>query len=231
MFDLVNGLPVHPLVVHAVVVLLPLACLGTIAIAVRPAWRRKYGVMVVACAAAATVLIPVATSSGEELEHRVGDPGSHAELGDQLIWFAIPLLVLSALLVAVGYALWLPFHDSTGQALFNMAVVGVGSGALVAALPASAAAGAPADRTGFATGMTNAIKTVGGAIASSVFAIALASTGSLGEPDAGHAPLSGYLTVWAVCSVSALVAAGCLLLAPKHVFERADEVEDVLPAL
>ncbi|RYP80827.1 hypothetical protein EKO23_24350 [Nocardioides guangzhouensis] len=99
MFDLVNGLPVHPLVVHAVVVLLPLACLGTIAIAVRPAWRRRYGVLVVACAAAATVLIPVATSSGEELEHRVGDPGSHAELGDQLIWFAVPLLVLSAALV------------------------------------------------------------------------------------------------------------------------------------
>ena len=44
-------------------------------------------------------------------------------------------LVLGALLVAVGYALWLPFHDSTGQALVNMAIAGVGSGALVAALP------------------------------------------------------------------------------------------------
>jgi hypothetical protein len=98
-FDLINGLPVHPLVVHAVVVLLPLACLGTIAIAVRPAWRKKYGVLVVGCAALATVLIPVATSSGEALEERVGDPGKHAELGDQLIWFAVPLLVLSVALV------------------------------------------------------------------------------------------------------------------------------------
>ena len=44
-------------------------------------------------------------------------------------------LVLAALLVAIGYALWLPFHDSTTQALVNMAVAGVGSGALVAALP------------------------------------------------------------------------------------------------
>jgi uncharacterized membrane protein len=98
-FDLFNGLPVHPLVVHAVVVLLPLACLGTLAIALRPAWRQRYGVLVVACAAIATALIPVATSSGEALEERVGDPGRHAELGDQLIWFAIPLLVLSAVLV------------------------------------------------------------------------------------------------------------------------------------
>ena len=114
-------------------------------------------------------------------------------------------LVTAALLVALGYGLFLPLHDSTTQTLVNMAIAGVGSGALVAALPATAAAAAPPDRTGFATGMTNATKTVGGAFASSVFAIALASTGSLGEPGAGQAPLSGYLTVWAICSVSAVV--------------------------
>jgi hypothetical protein len=100
-FDLVRGLPVHPLVVHAVVVLLPLACLGTLAIAVRRGWRERYGVLVVAVAALATVLIPVATSSGEALERRVGNPGDHAELGDQLIWFAVPLLVLAVLLVGL----------------------------------------------------------------------------------------------------------------------------------
>ena len=99
MFDLVNGLPVHPLVVHAVVVLLPLACIGTIALALRPRWRGRYGVLVVGCATVATVLLPVATSSGEALEEHVGSPGEHAELGDQLIWFALPLLVLSAALV------------------------------------------------------------------------------------------------------------------------------------
>ena len=99
MFDLVNGLPIHPLVVHGVVVLLPLAVLGTVAIAVRPAWRVTYGLLVVACAAVATALLPVATSSGEALEEHVGDPGEHAQLGDQLIWFAIPLLVLAAAMV------------------------------------------------------------------------------------------------------------------------------------
>ena len=107
MFDLINGLPVHPLVVHAVVVLLPLGTLGTIAIAVRPAWRRPYGLLVVACTALATVLIPVATSSGEALEERVGNPGEHAELGDQLIWFAIPMLLLAAALW------WLDRRDAT----------------------------------------------------------------------------------------------------------------------
>ena len=99
MFDLINGIPVHALVVHAVVVLLPLAIVGTIAIAVVPRWRTPYGPLVVAVALLATILVPVATSSGEELERRVGDPGKHAQLGDQLIWFAIPLLVLVTALV------------------------------------------------------------------------------------------------------------------------------------
>ena len=124
-------------------------------------------------------------------------------------------LVAGCALVSLGYALWLPFHDSAAQGVTNLAVVGLGSGILVAALPAAAAAAAPADRTGFATGMTNAIKTVGGAIASAVFAIALASTGSLDDPAAGAAPLSGYLTVWAICSGTAALAAVALLSARR----------------
>jgi len=38
----INGLPLHPLLVHAVVVLLPLAAVGSIIIAVVPKWRRRY---------------------------------------------------------------------------------------------------------------------------------------------------------------------------------------------
>ncbi|SBT54246.1 DUF2231 domain-containing protein [Micromonospora narathiwatensis] len=97
--DTVNGLPLHPLVVHAVVVLLPLAALGVVALAVRPSWRGRFGVLVVAIAALATAAIPLATDSGESLERRVGDPGQHAELGDTLLWFALPLLVVAVALV------------------------------------------------------------------------------------------------------------------------------------
>jgi MFS family permease len=127
-------------------------------------------------------------------------------------------MLLSSLLVALGYGLFLPLHGSTGQALLNMGIAGVGSGALVAALPAAAAAAAPPDRTGFVTGMTNTTKTIGGAIASSTFAIALSHTGTIADLKAGHAPLSGYLTVWAVCSVTALVAAASLLVVPRDAF-------------
>ena len=122
------------------------------------------------------------------------------------------------MLVGVGYLLWLPFHDETWQALVNMGIAGLGSGALVAALPAAAAAAAPDDRTSIATGMTNAAKTVGGAIASAIFAIALASTGSIEGVEEAQAPLSGYLTVWAVCAGAAFLAAVALLAAPRDAF-------------
>jgi MFS family permease len=126
-------------------------------------------------------------------------------------------LVVACMLVGVGYLLWLPFHDETWQALVNMGIAGLGSGALVAALPAAAAAAAPEDRTSIATGMTNAAKTVGGAIASAIFAIALASTGSIEGVEEAQAPLSGYLTVWAVCAGAAFLAAVALLDRPGHV--------------
>jgi uncharacterized membrane protein len=99
--DTINGLPLHPLVVHAVVVLLPLACLGVIAIALRASWRARYGGLVVVVAAAATAAIPVATASGDSLAARVGNPGQHADLGDALLWFALPLLAVAVALVVL----------------------------------------------------------------------------------------------------------------------------------
>lgn len=127
-------------------------------------------------------------------------------------WGAKNALTLAAFIVGCAYLLFLPFHDTYTQTLLNMMLAGVGSGMLVAALPAAAAAAAPQTQTGVATGLTNSVKTVGGAVASCVFGIALlqGAAGSAGS-------LSGYLTVWTICGLSALVAALCLLLiVPKR---------------
>ncbi|HEX2133840.1 MAG TPA: DUF2231 domain-containing protein [Actinophytocola sp.] len=101
--DFIGGLPLHPLVVHFVVVLLPIAVAGSILIAVWPAARRRYGWLVVAAAGAGFVLTPVATSSGEFLESRIGtNPGiqEHAALGDLLVWWALGLFVaVTALMI------------------------------------------------------------------------------------------------------------------------------------
>ena len=82
-------------------------------------------------------------------------------------------LIGASTLVGIGFLLFLPFHDTYMQVIVNMVIVGLGSGALVAALPAAAASAAPPTQTGVATGLTNSVKTVGGAIASCVFGIAL----------------------------------------------------------
>lgn len=101
--DFVGGLPLHPLVVHFVVVLLVLAVGGSILIAIWPAVRRRFGWLVVAAAGAGTLLVPVTTSSGEFLESRIGtNPGiqEHAALGDLLVWWALGLFVaVTALMV------------------------------------------------------------------------------------------------------------------------------------
>jgi MFS family permease len=143
-------------------------------------------------------------------------------------------LMGASVLVGIGFLLFLPFHDTYLQVVTNMVIAGLGSGALVAALPAAAASGAPATQTGVATGLTNSVKTVGGAIASCVFGIALLngvaeSAGAAAEGTAGS--LAGYFTVWIVCGATALVAAVLLVFVPKTAFtDRPAEVE-VAPAI
>jgi MFS family permease len=125
-------------------------------------------------------------------------------------------LIGASTLVGIGYLLFLPFHDTLVQTLTNMFIAGLGSGALVAALPAAAAAAASDRNTAMATGMTNTTKTIGGAIASAVFGIVLIQGVSDATSTAGS--LSGYMTVWTVCGVTALVAALALFFVPKQAF-------------
>ena len=42
------------------------------------------------------------------------------------------------------------------------------------------------------------------------------AAGSIKDPVKGHAPLSGYLAVWAICAAAALVAAVALWLTPRE---------------
>jgi hypothetical protein len=63
----INGLPLHPLVVHAVVVLGPLAALTGLAYAFVPRWRWLLRWPLVALALVTAVTAVVATSAGESL--------------------------------------------------------------------------------------------------------------------------------------------------------------------
>jgi hypothetical protein len=56
-------------------------------------------------------------------------------------------------LPSTAYTLFLPFHLELWQVLLNLMVAGLGSGALVGALPAAAAAAAPRGQTGIASAL------------------------------------------------------------------------------
>ena len=135
-------------------------------------------------------------------------------------------LIVATFFVATGYLLFLPFHDTVLTTFINMAIAGIGSGALVGALPAAAAAAAPRGQTGIATALTNTTKTIGGSFASAVFAIVLAA-GAASALTATASSLLGYLTVFTICGVGALVAAVLLFLVPKLAF--ADVSIDAAP--
>jgi uncharacterized membrane protein YfcA len=99
----VFGLPTHAIVVHATVVLVPLAALAVLLHAFWPQARRRLGIVTPLLAAVALVLTPLSTQSGELLERVVGHSASverHARLADGLLPWTIGLFV-------VAVALWL----------------------------------------------------------------------------------------------------------------------------
>ena len=96
--ELVFGIPAHPLLVHAVVVLLPLAAIGMIAMVLIPPFRgkvQKYfvgGTLIVATGSAF-----LAKESGETLRSVSGVSEYHQEWGSRTFYAALALVVLSAL--------------------------------------------------------------------------------------------------------------------------------------
>jgi hypothetical protein len=125
MLDMFRGLPTHALVVHAVVILLPLAALGAVAVALVPPLRRRYGEVVAALTILAVAAVPVATHSGQYLFNRKSaafGPANTAEaalmerhrvLGHQLWPWAVTLLV--GVLLVVGLPLLADRRDRTAQ--------------------------------------------------------------------------------------------------------------------
>lgn len=91
-----ESLPVHPLVVHGAVVLLPLSLLGLVLAVVLPRLRPRLAGLSVLGLAAGAVTAWMAEQSGEALAERVGEPKTHAEYGE-----LVPAAAVAALVVAV----------------------------------------------------------------------------------------------------------------------------------
>jgi hypothetical protein len=99
------GLPAHPLVVHGAVVLLPLAAVGTLAVAALPRARRHYALLVLAVSLAATAAVGLAQTSGEELEDQVRETDlveAHTGQGESVLPWAIGVSVVAVAVAAAA---------------------------------------------------------------------------------------------------------------------------------
>lgn len=96
-FDLIFGLPLHPLIDHVVVIFLPVFSLALIALYIFEGLRDKYSVIVQIGLGIAFVSSFIAKESGEALSLRVGTPIKHANLGEKLVPLAFALFIASLL--------------------------------------------------------------------------------------------------------------------------------------
>jgi uncharacterized membrane protein len=111
LFDQINGLPVHALVLHAAVVFVPLLALGAVVYALASPWRAKIGWAVVGLAVIAPAATFVAKESGQKLYDRLIAQGlkgkgkeildQHMGYGTRTFWFSLALGVVCLVLVAL----------------------------------------------------------------------------------------------------------------------------------
>ena len=94
LFDLFFGLPLHPLIDHVVVIILPLSALGAILLTFFAKYRKNYGFLVLLGMFVSAISAFIAKQSGEALAARVGWPGNHAELGTNLVIVSFVLFVI-----------------------------------------------------------------------------------------------------------------------------------------
>lgn len=131
MFDQINGMPVHALVVHAAVVFGPLLAVAAIVYAVVPRWRSKIGWAAGLLAIAAPASAWVATQSGDELRGRLVANGmkgealtaidDHMGFGTLAFYFSLGLGVVT--LVMVVLAARRPAHRLPRAAELGLAVI------------------------------------------------------------------------------------------------------------
>lgn len=98
MFE-IAGLPLHPLLVHAVVVLTPLTALALVLGSVWPAARRRLGIVTSLAALLLIVLVPITVAAGEELAAIVGPVPAvetHEGYGRMLLPWVIGMFVVAA---------------------------------------------------------------------------------------------------------------------------------------
>lgn len=124
------GLPLHPLVIHVVVVLVPLVSLGALAMVLRPRFSKRFGVLFVVGAVLAALTSIMAKQSGEVLARSRPVSGDHVQAGD-----VVPFPV-AALAVALT-VFWLFDRGVPGNRSRPLWLTGLGLVVLILAVVAT----------------------------------------------------------------------------------------------
>jgi hypothetical protein len=115
---LFNGLPIHVMLVHFVVIVVPVAALLLILATVWPAARTRLGIVTPLLALAALISVPLVVEAGEALEEQVAETAlseAHTHIGRDLLPWAIALFVVAA-------AQWAWFRFFTGKGRYANAI-------------------------------------------------------------------------------------------------------------
>ncbi len=128
-----SGLPLHPLIVHCTVVLLPLTALAVVLYALWPAARRRLSGLTPFAAAACLVLVPLTVASGHALADVVGINPAIAR-HEHLAGFMLPWTI--ALAVA-AVAQWWWFRFALGSWPWTRRVWATVLAAVLALVPAA----------------------------------------------------------------------------------------------
>lgn len=99
-FDTIDNLPLHPLVVHATIVLIPLVTLGVLIASIKPSWHKNFSIPIFLIAGVALVTAKLSEESGQYLEERVKESKyleDHIELGQRFFVIAFLLMIFITL--------------------------------------------------------------------------------------------------------------------------------------
>jgi len=141
----VSGLPLHPLLVHAVVVLVPLTVIAVFLSQFWPTARRRLGIVTPLAALGVMVLVPITIAAGKSLAELIGPlPAvqTHQHYAQMLLPWAIALFLVAG-------AQWTWFRwgvlryrqpssalATAAPVMLAVATVVVGVGALIAVVVA-----------------------------------------------------------------------------------------------
>jgi hypothetical protein len=116
---LFNGLPIHVLTVHFVVIVVPLAALCLVLSMFWSAARRRLGIVTPILALVALVSVPITTQAGEALQEQLNETALselHVHLGEDLLPWVIALFLVSILQWA-----WFRYFIGDGRFAKNLA--------------------------------------------------------------------------------------------------------------